>query len=204
MSSTPIDEPDLYDIVKASYKGEDEQKNSLGKYGYVRDKDLSNENQQAYYNADKKKLIYSVTGTHNAKDWGTDAYLALGKLKDTNRYKDADNGLKKAKAKYGVTEASIFGHSLGGSIAGYIGGKGDKVSTLDKGATIGQKVRNNEKAYRTAFDPVSILNANSKNMTTLPNTNKKLQTGFLPLDAIVNGFNAHNVDSVKGQKTRFV
>ena len=42
----------------------------------------------------------------------------------------------------------MYGHSLGGTIAGYIGGKGDTVKTLDKGATIGQKVRSNEKAYR--------------------------------------------------------
>ena len=202
--SYPSSEPTLYDVVKASYKDKNTQASALGKYGYVRDNDLSNDNQQAYYNPTAKKLIYSVTGTHNAKDWGTDAYLAAGMLKSTNRYKDADAGLKKAKAKYGVGSASIYGHSLGGSIGGYIGGKGDTVQTLDKGATIGQKVRSNEKAYRTAFDPVSLLNAGSKNMTTLPNTNKKLQTGFLPLDAIVNGFNAHNVDSIKDQSSRFV
>ena len=95
-------------------------------------------------------------------------------------------------------------HPLGGTIAGYIGGKGDTVKTLDKGATIGQKVRSNEKAYRTAFDPLSLLNANSKNMTTLPNTNKKIMTGLLPLDAVINGVKAHDVDSIKGQTSRFL
>ena len=140
----------------------------------------------------KRKSFYTVTGTHNLKDWGTNAYLAAGKIIDMNRHKSADNGLKKAKLKYGVSDASIYGHSLGGTIAGYIGGKGDTVKTLDKGATIGQKVRSNEKAYRTAFDPVSLLNANSKNMTTLPNTNKKVLTGLLPLDAVINGVKAHD------------
>ena len=38
--------------------------------------------------------------------------LAVGKIKDTNRYKSADAGLKKAKLKYGVSDASIYGHSL--------------------------------------------------------------------------------------------
>jgi hypothetical protein len=197
--SSPIDEPNLYDVVKASYQNAHQQSTSLGKYGYVRDDALSNDNQQAYFNADKKKLIYSVTGTHKLKDWGTNAYLAAGHLKDTNRYKSADETLKKAKVKYGVNEASIYGHSLGGAISGYISGKSDKVHTLDKGATVGQKVRNNEKAYRTAFDPVSILNANSKNMTTLPNKNKKFTSGIIPLDAVVNGLRAHNVDSIKNQ-----
>ena len=202
--SYPSSEPNLYDVVKASYKDKGAQAGALGKYGYVRDDALSNDNQQAYYNPKAKKLIYSVTGTKSLSDWGTDAYLAAGMLKSTNRYKSADAGLKAAKKKYGVASASIYGHSLGGSIAGYIGGSGDTVRTLDKGATIGQKVRSNEKAYRTAFDPVSLLNAGSKNMTTLPNTNKKLQTGLLPLDAVINGFNAHNIDSIKGQASRFV
>ena len=112
--------------------------------------------------------------------------------------------MKKAKLKYGVSDASIYGHSLGGTIAGYIGGKGDTVETLDKGATNGLKVRSNEKAYRTAFDPVSLLNANSKNLTTLPNTNRKITTGLLPLDAVINGVKAHDVDSIKGQTSRFI
>ena len=135
---------------------------------------------------------------------GNQCIPCFGKIKDTNRYKSADAGLKKAKLKYGVSDASIYGHSLGGTIAGYIGGKGDTVKTLDKGATIGQKVRGNEKAYRTAFDPVSLLNANSKNMTTLPNTNKKVLTGLLPLDAVINGVKAHDIDSIKGQTSRFI
>jgi hypothetical protein len=197
-------DPDLYDILKASYNGSHEQKTSLSRFGYDRDDELSNDNQQAYYNPEKKKLIYSVTGTHKLGDWGTNAYLAAGRLKDTNRYKSADEGLKKAKTKYGVSNASIYGHSLGGSIAGYIGSKSDTVKTLDKGATIGQKVRGNEKAYRTAFDPVSLLNANSKHMTTLPNENKRTTTGLLPVDAVVNGLRAHDVDSIKDQNARFV
>jgi hypothetical protein len=36
-----------------------------------------------------------------------------------------------------------MGHSLGGGIAGYISNKNDKVFTLDKVATICEKVRNN-------------------------------------------------------------
>lgn len=197
-------EPSFYDALKASYNSPHEQMTSLSRYGYDRDKELSNHNQQAYYNKTTKKLLYSVSGTHNLHDWGTNAYLAVGKIKDTNRYKSADEGLKKAKQKYGVDNATIYGHSLGGTIAGYIGSKNDTVKTLDKGATIGQKVRSNEKAYRTALDPVSLLNIGSKHMTTLPNRNKKIITGVLPVDAVVNGIRAHNVDSIKGLETRFV
>ena len=45
----------LYDAVKASYSNQD----TLGKKGqYVKDKSLSNDNEQVYYNKKKKKLIY--------------------------------------------------------------------------------------------------------------------------------------------------
>jgi hypothetical protein len=39
----------------------------------------------------------TVAGTHNISDWWTDLYLAAGKLKSTNRYKEADKVLKEAK-----------------------------------------------------------------------------------------------------------
>jgi hypothetical protein len=84
--------------------------------------------------------------------------------------------------------------TFGGSIAGYIASKNDKVLTLDKGATLFQPVRKNETAYRTKDDIVSLLNANSKHAKTLSNPNFK--TGVLPLDVL----NAHNVDNIKKEK----
>jgi fermentation-respiration switch protein FrsA (DUF1100 family) len=169
----------------------------LGKYGYQRDDDLSNHNQQVYYNPIQHKILYDIAGTHNLSDVGTDLYLAAGHLKDTNRYKEADSTLQKAKSKYGVSEATVTGHSLGGSIAGYVANKQDKVITLDKGATIGQPIRSNEKAYRTSGDAVSLLNAGSRGMTTLPNPNKSIRTGNAILDIAGNILNAHNVSNIK-------
>ena len=61
----------------------------------------------------------------------------------------------------------IAGHSLGGTIAGYIASEGDKVTTLDKAATIGQCIRKNEKAYRVSGDVVSALHKSKEGMTTL-------------------------------------
>jgi hypothetical protein len=88
------------------------------------------------------------------------------------------------------------GHSLGGSISSYIGSKNDKVHTVDKGATFGQKSRNKEKAYRTKGDMVSILNKNSKNMTTMENPNPASNYGGI-LGKAYETLKAHNVDNIK-------
>lgn len=169
----------LYEGLKNSYK----PKKVIGK-NYIIDKELSNDNQQFYFNRKKNKLLMSVAGTHNIKDIGTDIYLGLGRLKDTNRYKEAKSSLEKAKAKYKKNDATIIGHSLGATIGGYIKKPEDKFIGLDAGYTIGQKTREGEH-YRSKNDVVSLLGSNSTNMTTL---NKK-----------TNIFNAHDVDNVKNE-----
>lgn len=94
--------------IQSSYNGTDlgfqeVLKNSYAKKkaknikGYELDNELSNGNNQVYFNPTDKKLLYSVTGTHNLKDWGTDLYLATGHLKETNRYKEAKRTLESAK-----------------------------------------------------------------------------------------------------------
>ena len=52
-------------------------------------------------------------------------------------------------------------------------------------------MRSNETAYRTSGDAVSLLNTNSKRMTTLKNPNFK--TGFLGVDAL----KAHDLSNIK-------
>ena len=107
----------MYTPIKLGYKDKKSQIDEMKKYGYYRDDSLSNDNEQVYWNPTKKKLLYNVTGTHNLSDWGTDVYLGTGRLKQTNRYKEADDILAKSKAKYGVKKATIVGHSLGGSVS---------------------------------------------------------------------------------------
>lgn len=183
--SKPKEKPSgtsLHSVISNSYAKKSKQAKGLEKDGYVYDHELSNHNQQVYYNPEKKKLITSVAGTHNWSDVGTDIYLAAGKLKKTNRYKEAHSTLRKAKAKYNPSESSVVGHSLGGAIASRIGQKEDKIITYNKGATIGEKKRKNETHIHTTGDIVST---------------------FAPKDKVINykGFNplsAHNTDRLKG------
>ena len=139
--------------------------------------------------------MYNVAGTHSGKDLITDAYLAVGSLKSTSRYRSADDTLKKAKAKYGVENATITGHSLGGQIINGIAKKGDKSYALDAGYTLFQPTRSrggDAKNYRTSGDLVSGL-AGSSNVKTLKNPN-------LIKGGLIGGYLAHNVDNIKNEK----
>ena len=153
---------DLHDVLKNGYS--QHKKTNLN--GYELDKDLSNGNQQVYYNKEKNKLHYNVNGTRNLADWITDAIGLTGNLKNTNRYKQADITLKKAKDKYKINNASISGRSLGGAITSLISKNNDKVYTLDKFG-LANKIKSNEQAFRTSGDLVSILNSNCKNMKAI-------------------------------------
>lgn len=186
--------PSLYSSLKASY-GDKQSEDNLRRKGFIKDNSLSNGNESTFYNPTKKKLLYTVAGTHNLSDWVTDAYLAVGKLKDTNRYKEADETLKKAKAKYNPKKTVLTGHSLGGQLVNGIGSGSDKIRTLDAGYTIGQKARSNVINYRTQGDIVSTF-APPKNTITLKNPNKN--SGFVPLDAL----NAHNVTNIRKFRLR--
>ena len=186
----------LHKVLKLSYDNNEKHQQKMKKNGYAFDSMLSNKNEKVYYNPTQKKLLVSVAGTDkfSPKDLITDVYLGLGKLQDTSRYKHAHQTIRDAKKKYNVNNATLAGHSLGGSIVSYAGSNGDNIFTLDKGATIGTKTRSREKAFRSAGDAVSALSANAKNMTTL-GTNNYLKDGV-----IMGALNAHNVSNIKNQK----
>ena len=131
----------------------------------------------------------------------------FGGFKDTDRYKQADETLKAAKAKYGPAETAITGHSLGGRIIQDIAKSGDKVYALDAGQTIGQKVKGgpNRQIYRSAGDVVSLASAYNPNVTTLANPNTSLIVPALfsadpkkiAVAGAIDAFHAHNIDNIK-------
>jgi len=188
-------------VLKSGYKSQKEQSYNLGKRGYVIDKKLSTGNEQVYYNAKNKDLLVNVTGTHNFSDIGSDVYLAFGGLKKTNRYKEAEKVLKKAKDKYDESKVIVTGDSLGGSIAQGIGKKTDKVYTYNAGYTIGQKTKGgNQQNFRNKGDLVSFAGAGSKNLHTL-NTGKSIGGSFLNSGGIGVAKNAYTQHVPTGLKT---
>lgn len=132
----------------------------------------------------------------------------VGGYRDTDRYKQADETLKAAKAKYQPADVSITGHSLGGRIVQDIAKKSDKVFALDPGQTIGQKVKGNQNVFRSAGDVVSLASAGSKNITTLANPHTRriipaLISGnpnAIGIAAAIDAFHSHDIGNIRNSK----
>jgi hypothetical protein len=154
-----------YDAMKNSYASQSDQAKFGAEQGYVYDSALSNDNQQVYYNPDSGKMLYSVTGTHNVSDIGTDLKLMTGGLKQTKRYKEAEDTFSLAKQKYQPKESVAYGTSLGGAIASNL--DADRIISLNKANAIGAKTGKREVAIRSHGDVVSIFGANAKHMNTI-------------------------------------
>ena len=160
----------LKTAIKSSY-GDKKSKQKILNEGYVKDKKLSSANQKVFYNKDTGNLLFNVAGSRSLKDFlVNDPMLAIGKLKSTNRYREAEKALKQAKQIYNPSNTTVTGHSLGASIGSGIASKGDKFLGFNAGYTIGQPTRSNKglhKQYRTEGDAVSLLGSGTKNIKTL-------------------------------------
>ena len=187
---------DFYEILKTGYS-----KNKKDKIGdYVLDKELSDHNNQIYYNKRNNQLLHNINGTNSLYDWADNLKLAFGKyspiggFKESTRYKTSHQKLRDAKKKYGVDSAIVTGHSQAGFTASNIASHDkDKVITLDKATTLFQKAHpTNETDYRTNGDIVSLFSSGAKHTVNLHNPNKN--TGSL-----ADILNAHNVDQIKNK-----
>ena len=177
-----------YDAMKNSYASQSDQAKFGADQGYIYDDALSNDNQQVYYNPESGKMLYSVTGTHNISDIGTDLKLMTGGLKQTKRYKEAEDTFSLAKQKYQPKETVAYGTSLGGAISSNL--DADRIVTLNKANAIGAKTGKREVAIRTQGDIVSIFGANAKHMNTI---------GGGDLYSPMTWLNSHGSHNLKGK-----
>lgn len=91
--------------------------------GWVRDKELSNENRSVYSKDGKAKVAF--TGTNFKKkrwidDVGTDLLVGLGLQDYSSRLRNAKKTAELTAKKYGAENTSLTGHSLGGSQSAYV------------------------------------------------------------------------------------
>jgi hypothetical protein len=106
-----------------------------------------------------KEIKVAFRGTSNLTDVKTDAYLALGKLKNTDRYKKEDNLIQQLKRMYPNYKITLTGHSLGKEIANTLSSKYNLEGSGFNGAFsfTKSKVNPNFTNYRTSTDPISLV-----------------------------------------------
>lgn len=131
----------------------------LRPYGYTYDRSLSTKENKVFYNPSQNKVIFTVAGTNplSARDIGTDAYLAfMGQagLTKTNRYKEAEQVLKKTRQKYKKAGKTLVGHSLGSAIVSELAKGNENVKGFGTGSGIFPERQVGE-TYRTFYDPFS-------------------------------------------------
>jgi len=194
---------DLNQLIKASYEDRNKQENTLQRFGYVYDPEISDKNNHVYYHPEDNELIQTVRGTSSLSDIGTDYYLARGKLKDTQRFKDSLNIYNKSKQKYNGIPTKLIGHSLGGGIVSELPSDDikDKVISVDKGSAPFHRSRKNENSYRTSGDLVSIANINSSKTKTLKQYNKSLNPYYFNsgINYLYNGLLSHKTSNLKNE-----
>lgn len=152
----PVSRDQYKSLIDASYQGTNAGAETAAKQGFTMDRELSNRKQKVYTDANKNPHVV-FTGTRTLGDVVTDAALAVGLGRFTQRFADSKKIVQKVKQKYGK-DVTASGHSLGGSLAEYSGAK--KVITFDKGVglgDIGKRIKKNQTDIRTTTDPVSLL-----------------------------------------------
>lgn len=153
----------LHDLVKSSYKRNNEAEQLGARHGYVLDHKLSNSEHKVFVDPDRQSSTVVFTGSRKAGDWlVTDPAIALGLGKYTKRYKDSENVMKQVKEKYNGPTTTV-GHSLGGWLGENV--KADKKYTVNKATglgDVGKTIRSNQTDIVVDKDPVSVLSATQK------------------------------------------
>jgi hypothetical protein len=161
----------MSDLLAQSYHTKNKKKRRLQVDGFHIDPSLSGERVQVWFNPTTGQAVVVHRGTAGFQDVMTDARLFFGD-KSGKRFRHAGNIQKKAEAKYGASNVSTIGHSLGSVAAEKVGQNSKEVMTLNKPTTLedlakGKKVSEKQTDVRTKYDPVSILRPYQKGSDTI-------------------------------------
>jgi len=151
-------------MAKDVYNARDERKGA----GYR--PELSDD-ETAVYTPEGRKPIVAFRGSVNRGDAVTDGMLALGRLRNSNRWKRTQ--ARVAKIRETVPVFDVAGHSLGGTLAGAVHDDDQRPGRLvafNPGATLlGQIAGKDGRVYTVDGDAVSALaNVTHRDVRVLP------------------------------------
>jgi hypothetical protein len=154
----------IKDLLEASYQRNGPARDIGNKYKMKLDDQLSNAEHKVYVDENNNPTV-TFTGSRKASDWSTNLLLATGLQRYSTRFRDSKKLMEDVRKKYNKP-AVITGHSLGGALAEYVGGKDDKIITIDKGVGItgiGKTIPKNQTDIRASNDIVSLINNTQRN-----------------------------------------
>jgi hypothetical protein len=146
------------DISGAAYGTDEEKRRVAEEHGLqlVR----SQGEKSVFVDEARKEVIVSHRGTAKAKDITADLALAFGMEYAHPRFIRAMRQEKELERQYPGYDFVVTGHSLGGSLAQFVGGskRVKKVVTFNKGSGLYEpmsKRRGKQTDYMNRYDPVS-------------------------------------------------
>lgn len=142
---------DLKNLLKLSYSPEMVDYND-----FILDRSLSGRRVKVYVRNGKAYIVHR--GTQGGQDILTDAAMGVGYK--TNRFTHADKIQKEAETKYGVSNVTTLGHSLGAKITADVGGDSSQQIALNRPELVPDLFyKKSDKVIDVASqaDPVSIL-----------------------------------------------
>lgn len=171
----------MYKALKLGYlRNEKKQVKRMKRFGYVVDKELTNNERMVAYNPTTNKIIFVENGSSTNplspqfyEDWQNNIQnVSTGTFQYTPRFNDAKNAYLKIKDKYKDVPVTLVGHSQSAIVVNDLTKKGDKGLTYN-GALIKQKDNPNVTNYRHKNDLVSAF-SNPNDMRTLAGETKNL------------------------------
>jgi hypothetical protein len=163
----------LYKALQLGYlRNEDKQTRKLKKFGYIVDRDLTDNERLVAYNPFLQKTLFVSNGSETSlfkdakqfnKDWSHNIFnIGTGNIKNSTRYKNDKEAYENALKKYNTTMV-LAGHSQAGSNLSRLAHGNHQVYTLDP-ALINQKPRENVHNFRSKGD---IISSAANDITTL-------------------------------------
>ena len=138
--------------------------------------ELTSQDNLVLRNHETGEVVISFRGTANASDWSVNGRIPMGFEIQSQRYKEANDLVKRVKTHFPDTDIRLTGHSQGGGISSYLSYTHDlegihfqPAMGLSQMKIMGRGTTKPQTVYRTHGDPVSIGATNplfrgSKNM----------------------------------------
>lgn len=138
--------------------------------GFIKDKSLSTDEIQTYFNKLNGQVVVVFRGTEGTlTDWSNNAQYVIGNYENTDRFKRAKTLFNKIIKKYNENNLTLVGHSQGAILSRKLGKNVKEVINVNP-ASLSEKLMPNEYNIKSKIDVVSMFLKSNDKTTTLKNT----------------------------------